>query len=417
MATCEPGNSRHSRRLSKTAHTRRTAFTSIAPLRSGAGLQGLAPRCRRSPVRPRDQAAVLGQSALAPLHVSGLNAPARFRACAREEEHSLYTYLRSSAPPVRFLPVYQDSFVFVRTDPADNKTAEVRLVLWKKEELVQALGTPALERNSDNGFPARYPAPSFAQIDDRIVAVDVSHMPEVPFAKDDGEFVSPLRRCLALLDAESALVAGRAKAALAWHRSYMYCGYCGATTRIASPGGQSRLCSRLQQCSGPKRRVYPRINPSVIVLVTRRGDTECLLGRQARWPEKRYSALAGFCEVGETLEAAVFREVLEESGVEVDLNSIRYCSSQPWPYPDASLMVAFYAAARDSRIHQSDNELEDVGWYRREWLADELAKPPEDAALSIPGRSSIANRLIESWVSSSPGELIPSRAPAHPASP
>src|SRR6202011_1283233 len=109
---------------------------------------------------------------------------------------------------------------------------------------------------------------------------------------------------------------------------------------------------------------FPRSEPAIIVLVS---DTErALLGRQASWPIGRYSTIAGFVEPGESLEDAVSREVLEETGVEVD--AIEYHSSQPWPFP-ASLMLGFTAHAMTHDVHLRDQELEDARWFTREDVA------------------------------------------------
>ncbi len=112
-----------------------------------------------------------------------------------------------------------------------------------------------------------------------------------------------------------------------------------------------------------------------------------LLGRQASWPIGRYSTIAGFVEPGESLEDAVAREVLEETGIDVD--RIEYHSSQPWPFP-ASLMLGFTAHAVTSEVHLRDQELEDERWFTRAEIASSTA------AVLLP-RQSISFRLIEQW--------------------
>jgi len=129
---------------------------------------------------------------------------------------------------------------------------------------------------------------------------------------------------------------------------------------------------------------FPRIDPAIIVLIS--DGERVLLGRQASWPAGRYSTIAGFVEIGESLEDAVVREVLEETGVRVD--QISYHSSQPWPFP-ASLMLGFTAHALSTDVHRKDKELEDARWFSRE---DIRARH-----FLLPTGLSISYRLIEHW--------------------
>ena len=133
---------------------------------------------------------------------------------------------------------------------------------------------------------------------------------------------------------------------------------------------------------------FPRADPAVIMLVTD-GD-RALLGRQASWPEGRFSTLAGFVDPGESLEQAVVREVAEEVGVEVD--QVTYFGNQPWPFP-ASLMVGFFARARTTEIAVDDHEISDARWFTR----DELRAGAETGRLVLPGGISISRSLVESW--------------------
>jgi NAD+ diphosphatase len=175
---------------------------------------------------------------------------------------------------------------------------------------------------------------------------------------------------------------------IAWRRRHRYCGTCGATTYAAKSG-------HVLVCSDPACRSeqFPRIDPAIIVLVSD-GD-RALLGRQANWPLGRYSTIAGFVEPGESLEDAVAREVMEETGIEVD--RIDYHSSQPWPFP-ASLMLGFMAHAVTSQIHLRDQELEDARWFSRAELA------ATDALL--PPQQSISFRLIEHWFNAGGGKPL-----------
>jgi NAD+ diphosphatase len=135
------------------------------------------------------------------------------------------------------------------------------------------------------------------------------------------------------------------------------------------------------------RESFPRIDPAIIVLVTN-GDA-CLLGRNSKWPAKQFSTLAGFVEPGESLEDAVVREVYEE--VQVQLQEIRYVSSQPWPFP-ASAMCGFYAEAVDRQCGRSQ-EVEETRWFTVQSLTQAVAR--DEVRLSPP--VSIAFRLLADW--------------------
>ncbi len=183
-----------------------------------------------------------------------------------------------------------------------------------------------------------------------------------------------------MLPADEANLAAHAIALITWHRLQKFCGLCGAETRPES-GGNARLCND-SDCAN---RIFPRVDPAIIVLVAH--GNECLLGRQASWPEGRYSTIAGFVEPGESLEDAVRREVWEETNI--DVGSVHYHSSQPWPFP-ASLMLGFTAIANSREIHLNDGELEDAGWFTRKELRSGFPK--------LPYRLSIARRLVDDWL-------------------
>ncbi|MEA2321974.1 MAG: diphosphatase [Solirubrobacteraceae bacterium] len=183
-------------------------------------------------------------------------------------------------------------------------------------------------------------------------------------------------------DPDAGLLA-HASALLSWHRAHRFCANCGAPTTVAE-AGHVRVCPR---CGATH---HPRTDPVVITLV--HDDDRVLLGRQAGWPPRRYSALAGFVEPGESLEEAVAREIGEEAGVTV--TDVRYRSSQPWPFP-ASLMLGFEAAYVGGTPEPYDRELEDVRWFSRGELARAVAGEGE---LEVPPRLAIARRLIEGWL-------------------
>ena len=193
-----------------------------------------------------------------------------------------------------------------------------------------------------------------------------------------------LREAATELPAEEAALAGYAGSLLAWHRRHRFCANCGAPTE-AQDAGHERHCP---SCDAHH---FPRTDPVVIVRVTDARD-RLLLGRQARWPEGRFSLLAGYVEPGEALEEAVRREVAEESGIE--LGDVSYVASQPWPFP-SSLMLGFSAVAAGGDPAPGDNELAEVRWFEREEV-ERAARGESSIALAPP--YSIARRLIDAWL-------------------
>jgi NAD+ diphosphatase len=181
------------------------------------------------------------------------------------------------------------------------------------------------------------------------------------------------------LPAQQAGVLAYARAMLYWRSRHRFCGACAAPTRSASAG-------HVMKCTNAACGIdhFPRLDPAIIVLVT--DGERALLGRQASWPEGRYSTIAGFVEPGESLEDAVAREVLEETGVTV-LES-EYHSSQPWPFP-SSLMIGYMARAAAGSVARADEELEDVRWFSREEIAAGFP--------GLPPPQSVSFRLIEHW--------------------
>lgn len=209
-------------------------------------------------------------------------------------------------------------------------------------------------------------------------AVPIDVEKNAPF-EDIGQF-HDLRYLGTSLPVDEANLVAQARALVLWHGTQKFCGRCGALSRAES-GGNTRLCI------GPDCgiRIFPRVDPAIIVLVSDRD--RCLLGRQANWPDGRYSTIAGFVEPGESLEDAVQREVLEESNISV--HNIQYHSSQPWPFP-SSLMLGFTAEALTDNIMLNDGELVDARWFTRKELASGYPL--------LPYRLSIARRLVDDWM-------------------
>ncbi|WP_448662375.1 NAD(+) diphosphatase [Sphingomonas sp. CJ20] len=182
---------------------------------------------------------------------------------------------------------------------------------------------------------------------------------------------------------DAALYAA-ARSLIDWHARHGFCAVCGTPTDLFR-AGWGRHCPH---CHAEH---FPRVDPVVIMLAEY--DGKVLLGRQPPWPQGRYSALAGFLEVGESIEEAVRREIAEESGVPT--GAVRYVASQPWPFP-SSLMIACIAQALDDTITLDVHELEDAGWYTREDVGRALARDPA-APFIAPPDYAIAHTLLRAW--------------------
>lgn len=257
----------------------------------------------------------------------------------------------------RFLPVWGDRCLAGGDPPAALLLERAAIAEFIGEDNVVFLG---LFRNQ----------PAFA--------VGISEVAEAPF-RDIGEF-RDLRYLGTVLPPDEANLIAHARALVLWHNATLYCSKCGSAAQSDAGGNMRRCCN--PDCNQP---VFPRTDPAIIVLVAD-GD-RCLLGRQASWPEGRYSTIAGFVEPGESVEDAVRREVYEETNIRV--GAVRYHSSQPWPFPSA-LMLGFVAEATSKDIHLNDGELEDARWFTRQEL--------ESGNVGLPFRISIARRLVDHFI-------------------
>jgi NAD+ diphosphatase len=200
---------------------------------------------------------------------------------------------------------------------------------------------------------------------------------------DPGVRPISLRQAGPLLSDRDVGLMTHAVALANWHATHGHCPRCGAVTEPALAGHSRR-------CVNDGSEHFPRLDPAVIMLVTD-PDDRCLLARNAMWPERRVSILAGFVEPGESAEQAVAREVLEETGIVV--GDARYVGSQPWPMPH-SLMLGFRAAAAGSlEITVDEEEIAEARWFSRDELRAEIAS----GAIRLPPPVSIAHRIIESW--------------------
>ena len=193
-----------------------------------------------------------------------------------------------------------------------------------------------------------------------------------------------LRSAAALWSPFEATLFAQARAMLHWRVRHRYCGACGGEIAFQRAG----WCGHCMQCSTEH---YPRTDPAMIVAVT--DGKRLLLGRQAAWPARRYSTLAGFVEPGESLEQTVAREVFEESGVRV--RSSRYLASQPWPFP-GSLMLGFMADAEPD-IPRVGDELEDARWFDVEEIGRAIRGESSDDELLLSPSISISRWLVETW--------------------
>lgn len=204
----------------------------------------------------------------------------------------------------------------------------------------------------------------------------------------EGSEVCEIQQVVADFDARDAGLATAAIALFAWHTRAKFCETCGGALH-ARASGWERVCPAGHV-------VFPRQDPAVIMAI-RDEDDRLLLGRNSRWAPGRYSTLAGFVEAGETLEAAVRREVHEEVGVEV--GDVEYVGSQPWPFP-RSLMLAFRGWARGEQVVRVDGvEIDDAFFISREDFKSRVG----EGSLGLPGRASVAYALIEDWL----GEELP----------
>jgi NAD+ diphosphatase len=270
-----------------------------------------------------------------------------------------------------------------RADPLRARPAELSALATQSEarSLAWHDGAPAIGANGLLMWTAASgDEPLFLGFD-RARRPCFSRLPEGPAAAD-------ARAHFALLGALDELDAPLFAAALSlanWHCKHGFCACCGNPT-VPSRGGWSRACA---SCGGEH---YPRVDPVVIMLATH--DGRVLLGRQPQYPPRRYSALAGFVEPGETIEAAVARELFEESGIRV--GAVRYAASQPWPFP-SSLMIGAHAEALGDELVIDHDELDDARWFSRAEVAAAIAGE-RDATFLPPPRFAIARTLLDDWL-------------------
>ena len=186
---------------------------------------------------------------------------------------------------------------------------------------------------------------------------------------------------------EAAIVA-TAKSMFEWRRKHRFCSACGQPSEVAD-GGWKRVCPSCET------QHFPRTDPVVIMLAVK--GERCLVGRQAAWPKLMYSALAGFLEPGESIEEACARELWEEARLKT--RSVRYHSTQPWPYP-SSLMIGLIAEVENDDAVADQIELDEVRWMTRDETRAMLRGEVADA--KAPGALAIAHQLIKAWAEETP---------------
>ena len=251
------------------------------------------------------------------------------------------------------------------------------------------------------------------------VAYWAVHVPDPDESNDAGsgfsghELWRDLRTSGAELDARGAGLLTTAVALLNWHDRAAFCARDGSPMRTVRAGW-------VQRCEAHGHEEYPRTDPSMICLV-HDGADRVLLARQPIWPEGRYSVLAGFVEAGESLEACVARECAEEVGV--DVTTVTYLGSQPWPFP-RSLMIGFSAVADpDAPLRLQEGEIENARWVTRaelvealeagDWMTREGERGAQGVGgtafeagagrdLILPGGVSIARAMLEAWAGAAP---------------
>lgn len=258
--------------------------------------------------------------------------------------------------------------------------------LWRDRCLVAADRPLTLAGPAAAGVLAAVAEPVLLGLDgdEGVFAADLSDLDEAAACATAGACgTTDVRRIVTALSPAEAAVLAHARGILHWHRNQRFCGACGAAS-------EARLGGSARACTGCGRLLFPRIEPAVITLVESAGPpARCLLGRPGGAEEGKYATIAGFVEVGESLEDAVRREVAEETGVRV--GAVRYEGSQAWPFP-AGLMVGFRARALSDDIAVDRDELAEARWFTREELAALVA-------VRRPRPDSIERHLVTSWLS------------------
>jgi NAD+ diphosphatase len=263
------------------------------------------------------------------------------------------------------------------------------LPMWQDKCVVSGAVPVRLACDAAAAVLAASPPPVFLGLDGDagVFAVDLSDLDEAAaVALCGGSQALDVRALFAVLSAAEAAVLAYAKGILRWNREQRFCGACGAAAQPRD-GGHLRICT------GCERLLFPRIEPAVIVLVEAPlvpGQPDrCLLARHVASVTGAFSTLAGFIEIGESLEEAVRREIAEEAGVQ--LGTVTYQASQPWPFP-SGLMIGFRARALSEEVCVDGVELAEARWFTRSELRAEIASGRQRRP------DSIESHLIDTWL-------------------
>ncbi len=277
-------------------------------------------------------------------------------------------HLRSSA----------DAIAKLRSDPGARYLAFQEL----KPVLDTGSGRPRLLWQQEDHMPPDA-EPVFLGLQGQI--------PHFAFAVPSGEPMPgralDTRSAAMQMEAADTAIIGQARSLLSWHQNHQHCAVCGGPTTLTK-AGYARKCTS-DSCNAEH---FPRTDPVVIMLIID-GD-RCLLGRQPAFPERFFSALAGFIEPGETIEEAVARETWEEAGIRC--GRVRYLASQPWPFP-SSLMIGCFAEAVSFDIQIDATELEEARWFTRSEVEAAIAG---SGPFLMPPPMAIAHHLIKAWAGS-----------------
>ncbi|MEO0693917.1 MAG: NAD(+) diphosphatase [Pseudomonadota bacterium] len=283
------------------------------------------------------------------------------------------------SPGARVLPIWRGKPLFAGEDRALGLVPSDHAVLSHAAEAPVFLGRD----DTTAWFAADISAWEPDAVPDTLNAFfDPSEQrhPDLP----DTHGFAELRGAMTCLTPREAELAATARAILGWHQTHGFCARCGTKSEVSLAGWQ-------RTCPACGAHHFPRTDPVVIMLVTLGNDV--LVGRSPGWPEGMYSLLAGFVEPGETMEAAVRREVMEEAGVPI--GRVSYLASQPWPFP-SSLMMGCHGHATAREITLDPVELEDAQWVSREDMAEVFAGRNDNMKAARKG--SIANFLISHWL-------------------
>ena len=255
-------------------------------------------------------------------------------------------------------------------NPAENRNVRY-IVLAEKEKYIaaDAAGNLFLEKAPEKTADTEI---FLGELEgDNLYVLSYDEQPSLPEGLEWADFITAFRE----LHHHVQGPVSRGKQLVEWRRAHRFCGCCGSRTSVSDT-------ENVLVCPACGNLNYPVISPAVITRITR--GEEILLAHNVRFPEGRYSHIAGFIEPGESVEDAIRREVMEEVGLHVD--NIRFFSSQPWPMPH-SLMLAFTAECTDKGDPTPDGEeIDDARWFTRETMPD------------LPGAGSIAGRMLQDYL-------------------